>query len=193
MAQRNSGYKRLPLEFYQTPPGVTEIILPHIPKRVSRIWEPAAGDGQMADVLLDAGYAVRASDIQTGTDFFKIKTMPVGTTAIVTNSPYGNQGRVAQHFIEHALALTKPCRGFVAMLLKVDFNSGKTRRHLFAEHRAFVGKIVLVRRVRWIPNTDGGPSDNHAWYCWDWTNKAAPTIAYETPAEEGPHVNVQAS
>jgi len=103
------------------------------------------------------------------------------------------QGRVAQQFIEHALTLTKPCRGFVAMLLKVDFDSGKTRQHLFAEHRAFVGKIVLVRRVHWIPNSNGAPSDNHAWFCWDWTNKAAPTIAYETPAEEGPHINVQAS
>src|SRR6516165_6856121 len=69
MSQRNSGFRRKKLDDYPTPPWVTEALLPHLPARVRTIWEPAAGSGQMARVLKQAGYAVRASDISQGIDF----------------------------------------------------------------------------------------------------------------------------
>jgi hypothetical protein len=73
MAQRISGYGRIEADRYETEAWVTEVWLPHLPAISDDvpIWEPACGSGKMAKVLRDAGYAVFASDIETGTDFLK--------------------------------------------------------------------------------------------------------------------------
>ena len=40
-------------------------------------------------------------------------------------------------------------------------------------------KVVLRRRIMWFPSETGdGPSDNHAWYIWDWRHEGPPTIVY---------------
>jgi hypothetical protein len=75
MAQRNSEYARLPMDQYQTPDWVTEALIPHIPRRVKNVWEPAAGNGDMVKALRHHGYNVRASDIKTGKDFLKTIVM----------------------------------------------------------------------------------------------------------------------
>jgi hypothetical protein len=56
--------------------------------------------------------------------------------------PYGIQGKDAIRFIERALELVRPHRGTVAMLLKADFDSGITRRRLFADCSAWGTWIV---------------------------------------------------
>lgn len=162
MSQRISGYTRLERDTYFTPPWCVMALRPHM-QNVKSIWEPAAGNLSMAHALnCWQGVTVRATDISTGTDFLKTKHEPYAD-AIVTNPPY-NQ---AQAFIEHALEITKVTRGRVAMLLRVDFDSAKTRQHLFGRCRVFAKKIVLTERIRWFPNTKGSPSFNHAWYIWD--------------------------
>jgi hypothetical protein len=81
---------------------------------------------------------------------------------------------LALRFIEHALEHSD----LVAMLLQVDFDSGRTRKHVFRDCKAFVGKIVLVERILWFPGTDGDPSDNHAWFVWDKLNRKPPQLFY---------------
>jgi hypothetical protein len=94
---------------------------------------------------------------------------------VCTNPPYGVQGKLACQFITHALALVP----VVAMLLRVDFDSGKTRVHLFRDCKAFAHKIVLMDRIVWFEHEDAaGPSDNHAWFLWDKQHEGAPTISY---------------
>lgn len=88
MAQRNSEYARLPMDLYQTPNWVTEALIPHIPKRVKDIWEPASGAADMVKTLRHHGYSVRASDIKTGTDF--LTTTVMRGQAIITNPPYSD-------------------------------------------------------------------------------------------------------
>src|SRR6516225_4089665 len=56
VSQRVSGYERLPDDAYYTPQWVVEALLPHIPKRVTTILEPAAGNGAIVKVLQRAGY-----------------------------------------------------------------------------------------------------------------------------------------
>jgi hypothetical protein len=85
---------------------------------------------------------------------------------------------VALQFIERALEFTRPNKGAVAMLLKVDFDSGKTRRHVFAECPAFVGKVVLTERIVWFEPAIAQPSENHAWALWSWKHIGRPTISY---------------
>lgn len=179
MAQRNSGYERKERDLYETPTWVTGVLLPHIPKGAV-IWEPACATGRMANVLK----AKYASDIVTsygddGVDFLGVSTLSgrEDCTAIITNPPFA---KMAESFIRHALGLTKDVNGFVAMLLPIDFDSAKTRRDIFADCPAFSRKIVLTKRIVWFDKGDGtsNPSANHAWFCWDWTQKGPPVISY---------------
>ena len=172
MSQRESGYERKERDAYETPPWVTQCLLPHIPPRISSVWEPAAGTGQMAGVL-GAKFTVLATDIDTGRDF--LAETRTDYPAIISNPPYS----IAAKFIGHALRLTRPSSGYVAMLLRCDYHHAKTRPHLFADCTAFARMVVLTKRIRWFEDSKGGPSFNHAWFVWDWTHTGAPTLAYE--------------
>lgn len=174
MSQRDSGYARVAFDQYETPEWATRALLPHIPKHVGIIWEPAAGSGKMVRALQYGGHAVRASDIQDDIDFLTIKIDGFGDSAIITNPPYS----CAQEFIEHALTLTCDNKGFVAMLLRTDFDHARSRRHLFADHPAFSKKLVLTKRIQWFEDSKSSPSFNHAWFIWDWHNTMPPIIAY---------------
>jgi hypothetical protein len=184
MAQRNSGYERKPSEFYETPAWVTEAVVPYL--RGGPIWEPAAGGGTMLKVLRTR-FLSFGSDIEPAAhgihelDFLAADTRactPKSCGAIVTNPPYS----MAPEFCRHALKMMGPVAGQVAMLLRVDFDSGKTRRDLFQDNPAWAKKIVLLDRIEWFEPEPGkgGPSENHAWYLWDFQHKGDPAIRYAT-------------
>ncbi len=130
--------------------------------------------------VLRGQFVVLATDVQTGVDFLETEQLPdASIRGIVTNPPYDK----APEFCEHALALTKPVGGFVAMLLRVDFDSAKTRAHLFRDCRAWSKKIVLTKRIVWFVDPDTGkpkssPSENHAWFVWNHGHFGPATIEY---------------
>jgi hypothetical protein len=67
------------------------------------------------------------------------------------------------------------------MLLRVDFDSGKTRTGIFGDCSARDHKIILLDRVVFFERGDGKsqPSDNHAWFCWNARRTGgAPTLSY---------------
>jgi predicted RNA methylase len=135
----------------------------------------------MVATLAAAGFKVTASDIATGLDFLsdKARSHRAHCDAIVTNPPYGFQGKEAVRFVARALELARPHRGVVAMLLKVDFDSGITRRCFFADCPAWGTKIVLMHRVLWFESKTGNTSSvNHAWHVWSWRHKGPPVILY---------------
>jgi hypothetical protein len=169
MSQRESGYERIERDCYETPEWATSALLPYL-GNIKSVWEPAAGSGKMARVLEAAGLRVLSTDISAGQDFLLAGEQPVD--AIVT--PY----IAATRFIEHALRLTSG-GGKVAMLLRTDFDHAKTRWHLFADCAAFARKIVLTKRIRWIENSTGQQSFNHAWYIWDHEHSGEPTLKYD--------------
>lgn len=170
MSQRNSGHARIERDLYETPEWVTEVVLPHLRTGLV-IHEPAAGSGKMVRALARGGRTVTASDIATGVDF--LRTMETHE-AIVTNPPYEQ----AAEFIAHSLTLTKTAGGFVAMLLRTDFDHARTRETMFGKHKWFSKKVVLTRRIKWFEDSTGSPSFNHAWFIWDWKHTGAPTLAY---------------
>jgi hypothetical protein len=176
MSQRDSGYARVAFDQYETPEWATRALIPHIPKRVKQVWEPACGSGKMVRALKGNGFRVDGSDIQDDVDFFTIGVDGFGRhdSGIITNPPYAG----ATAFVEHALKLTHDDKGFVAMLLRTDFDHAKSRRHLFADHPAFAKKLVLTKRIQWFEDSKSSPSFNHAWFIWDWQHQGAPTIAY---------------
>jgi hypothetical protein len=173
MSQRASGYERRPNDDYPTPAWATAAIAGYLKRHALHLWEPAAGNGALADALVDRGFGV----IATTDDFLKRSALPHDRIdAIVTNPPYGEDRRsaLACAFIRHALALDVRT---VAMLLRVDFDSAKTRADLFRDCRAFTGKIVLLNRIKWFEGPSG-PSDNHAWFVWNRDRRGPPWIAY---------------
>jgi hypothetical protein len=183
MSQRFSEHPRKKRDDYPTPPWVTETVIPHLKAlNVTSIWEPAAGEGGMAAALVGAGFTVTATDLSDGINFLYDKTRSQALSrcdAIVTNPPYGVRGNLAEQFIERALDLTRPSQGTVAMLLRVDFDSGLTRRRFFAHCPAWMTKLVLLKRIQWFKSLNGNTSsDNHAWYIWSWRHDGPPRLAY---------------
>ena len=172
MSQRESGYARKPNDFYETPAWVTNALQPCL-VGARMIWDPAAGDGAMVKVMHSwPSVKVNGTDIRGGCDFLgpNIVRDSVPFDAIVCNPPYS----MAQAFIEKALQITRKPRGRVAMLLRVDYDSAKTRRHLFGSCPEFSMKLVLTSRIRWFAGSTGSPSFNHAWFIWDWANLGRP-------------------
>ncbi|MGL1921966.1 MAG: hypothetical protein OCD03_13160 [Hyphomicrobiales bacterium] len=181
MSQRDSGFTKIRNDFYATPEWAVECLM--IEESFSnRVVEPSSGQGHIADYLMFNGFFVTCIDITDHStvdiccDFLEFN---IDADNILTNPPYGNGGRLAVKFIEHSLKSTQVKQGKVAMLLRADFDSGKTRAHLFANCPAFKKKLILTDRIAWanIEQT-ATPSVNHAWFIWDWTNTEPPTIAY---------------
>jgi hypothetical protein len=178
VSQRDSGYERKERDLYETPEWVTEALLPYLPDRIEFVWEPACGSGKMQRVL-ERKFKVWATDLDQEQDFLLATTPePPKCDAIITNPPY----ELGQEFCSEALRIMENRGGFVAMLMRTDFDHAKSRTHLFRDCPAFAKKIVLMKRICWFVEADGkpkaSPSFNHAWYIWDWKHEGPPTIAY---------------
>lgn len=161
MTRANRDYPRQADEAYDTPPWVGLVIAAWLKQQaVHTIWEPAPGRGQLGRALVAHGFSVTET---RGVNFLQT-TQPRPFQAIVTNPPFGKRGELAEAFIRHALDQEAQ---IVAMLLRVDFDSGKTRRDIFADCPSFFGKIVLLDRIVWFERPGAKPSENHAWFIWD--------------------------
>lgn len=183
-----SKYARAENDLYQTEPWVTEALLRHFPVTGMTVWEPAAGNHLMADVIRESAARVMATDIATYDrphdgifDFLKGDDLGAPSTcdfvgAIITNPPYGPGNRSAVQFAEMAL---RRCPGLIALLLTAKFDFGNTRSHLFRDNARFAAKIALTDRISWTLDGTTGTED-HAWYVW--TEKPhlprAPVIIY---------------
>lgn len=174
------NYPRKNLEKYYTPAWAVDALKEaegvylHDAKLV---YDPCAGDGGItsrfaksvgSDIAPDAPWIAQA-------DYLEMPPPAEPYPAIVTNPPYGQGGRLAVAFIEKALNEAE----YVAMLLRVDFDSGDTRRHLFVDNPRFAHKYALTKRLRWtnIEQAESGPSTNHAWFVWR-KNKTFPRLGW---------------
>lgn len=191
-----SNYARRENDLYQTEPWATEALLRHFPVGPELIvWEPAAGNHLMADVLREHGAVVVTSDIATydrrhdaAVNFLERRFgyQNPKHDSIITNPPYGKGNRDAVRFAELAL---ERCHGLVALLLTAKWDFGKTRLHLTRNNPRFAAKIALVDRIQWFPGDTTGTED-HAWYVWrgvDAPSWGPPRLLYEgrTPGHRG--------
>ena len=124
----------------------------------------------MSRVLEDKGYNVLSTDLiyrgyGTGNVDF-LKTNEIFNGDIITNPPYSD----ALGFVKHAIEII-PNGNKVAMLLRLLFLEGKSRRMLFEE---FPPKTVYVAsgRIRCAKNGDfdsikSGSAQAYAWFVWE--------------------------
>ena len=112
--------QRAPFEFYPTPPEAIRALL-SVETFKGPIWEPACGDGAIAQELEAAGYDVVATDLaeygygESGRDFLA-EPEPLAPT-IITNPPYGRG--LADRFVRQALGFIAETGGSAAMLLNI--------------------------------------------------------------------------
>jgi predicted RNA methylase len=162
MGQRHSGRERRKNDGYDTPPWVIQEMIraKHIPKRARRIWEPAAGRGNLGLELLSRGYDVVMSDIEPRgpgiieRNFFDVMDpaeLGLNVDGILTNPPYGAQG---PKFVEQALKLTERNQGWVMMLLSSEWDTASQRPHLIDRCPQYVGKAIHQERIVWFEPSD---------------------------------------
>ena len=159
-------------DFYPTPQIAVESLLnaePDVLNTMVRVWEPAAGDGNIVRVLRDNGIPVIASDIERYSfdlhfvgDFLQRERAPAECSVILTNPPY----KLAAQFAEHALSLVPD----VYLLLRLAFLESVGRTELL-EHSGLRRVLVFRKRLPRMhrQNWDGPKASSSmafGWYCW---------------------------
>jgi len=141
-------------DFYPTPAALTRALLAHcaLPQH---IWEPAAGRGDIANVLTGAGHTVAQTDLidygagnlSAVQDFLSFDG-PLAP-CIVTNPPF----KIAGDFIRHGLSLCDT----VITLNRLMFLEGRARSDILDTHLAEA--LVFIERPpmmhRWSQGPDG--------------------------------------
>ncbi len=163
--------RRLPNEFYPTPPEATRALL-SVERFDGDIWEPACGDGRIARVLTEHGHTVVATDLhayghgESGVDFLRQPTPRA--KHIVTNPPYG--WGLADRFVVRALELTATTGGKVAMLLNMASLAHRQRTAWWRANPP--ARLYAVDDIVCWPEDRYGPAPAHftkhryVWAVW---------------------------
>ncbi len=179
-------------EDYRTPAEPVLALIPHLVDiRVAWVPSDRGGDSVLAATLRAHGIET----VSTDGDFLTVREPPAGADAIVDNPPFGRAGTMAVAFAAHALQLMP----FTALLLPVDFDSARSRTHLFRDCPSFAGRLILLQRIVWFPGGPASPSANHMWAIWDAgrDHRSPPIVHYEAesnlPARRRRHLSLPAS
>lgn len=160
-------YDRAEHDYYATDPYAARCLLNLEPDLSDDIWECAAGELHIAEVLQGAGKRVRCSDIvcrKAGVepiDFLEYSQRWRGD--IVTNPPYKH----AQEFVEHALSIVDQGR-LVCMFLKLTFLEGKKRQRLFDAQPPIRVWVSRSRLSCWYNGVrpESSSAIAYAWFVW---------------------------
>ncbi len=194
-----SGYERKDLDRYWTNPWMTYELIKHVGDHIQGpIWECAAGRGDMSRALSeDTLHNIYSTDLDMSEfdydigpghekSFLDETEVPLFNKwpcrSIITNPPYG---RMTDKFIRKGLEFMEIEDGveFMAMLLRSEFRSGKSRADMFGDCEHYMGELVLTTRPRWDygdPNApeNAAPRHNFSWFLWakDWNLLPSPPI-----------------
>ena len=189
------GSRREPtasLDYFPTPPKATRALIERVfPVLGVRdccnlsAWEPACGEGHIAEVLAEYFPEVFATDIFEygyggGGDFLDPKTpIPLDRDWIITNPPFGDN---AIKFVHRALELADNVAMFFRSTWAVE---GIERYKTIFRVRPptlcafFVERIALVKG-RWDPEATTATA-----YCWlIWIKGRAPRAPFWIPPDE---------
>jgi hypothetical protein len=158
-------------DFYSTPLAVIDSILPHLPLGRD-ILEPAAGDGAILQRLRARGVQrERLTAIELDRDRSlecdryartlrgdALDMSWATASLVITNPPF----KLAQRFVEKALACVEETGGTVAMLLRLTFLESRERIALHNNYPADV--YILPSRPKFVH----GKTDmvTSAWFVW---------------------------
>lgn len=177
------------LDYFPTPPWATRAFLTHVLPAVGDLapaqtaWEPACGEGHIAEVLAEQFQTVLATDIHDYgygaiADFLTTEP-PLGFKAdwIITNPPFNEK---AEAFVLRALGLAQ-CG--VAMFLRLQWleTIGRYERIFKPYPPALIAQFaerVPLCKGRWNP--EGDTATAYLWIVWR-KNHAQPTRFFWIP------------
>jgi hypothetical protein len=155
-------------DLYSTPSVATEALL-GVEQLPNRLWEPAAGRGNIVRILRAHGHMVFASDFidygspaqSVGCDFLLKKQLLHDCGAIVTNPPF----KLAEQFIAHALELAP---AMIVMLLRLAFLESERRRDILencglARVHVFHKRLPMMHRDNWA-GSKASSAMSFAWF-----------------------------
>lgn len=157
MSATNRGAERLPRDEYQTPPWAFELLIPYIDwDKVTTIFEPCRGDGNIFNMLPKKGKKRYWAEIADGRDYFKYRPPGGEVDLIVSNPPYS----IAADFLAKSLSEART----VAYLLRVNFMGSVDRVDLLNENPPDY-QLSLAPRPRFFGG--GNDATEYAWIIWD--------------------------
>lgn len=154
------------------------------------VWEPACGEGHLAERLKELGHGVISTDLFDrgygfyGINFLKQIVVPfnghVSKWAILTNPPY----KYATEFVEHAIEIL-PNGAPAIMLLKTTALEGKGRWERLYSKGYLKAVYQFSERLLCAKNGDfesmkagGGSAVSYAWFVFANDGKNAPPKIY---------------
>lgn len=180
-ASSHSANDRANYDYYATPAKAVECLL-ELESFSSKIWEPAAGELHISNVLKQNGYEVYSTDIIDRTNGGLVEKDFLSSSTgdwegdIITNPPFA----IATDFIEKALEIV-PENSKIAFFLRVQFLEGVRRRKLF-EHSPPVRVWVSSRTLRCAKNGDfasaTGNASTYCWFIWQKGFKGKPELGW---------------
>ncbi|MDD4566195.1 MAG: class I SAM-dependent methyltransferase [Eubacteriales bacterium] len=164
IAGGNTAYSRSESDYYPTPPEATKALLDYLKLQdKSQIWEPACGEGHIAEVLLEYGHSLIATDLfyqGYGEGEIDFLNSPLRSCDwIITNPPF----KLAEQFIRRCHEHNKP----FALLLKSQYWHSKSRYSLFKDVQP-TDILPLTWRPDFLFKTrgKGSPLMDCIWCVW---------------------------
>jgi hypothetical protein len=170
---KRSSFERIGNDYYRTfDPKAVNKLAPHL-QPGTRFIEPCAGDGVLADQLIKAGHkCLQSYDIDPQRadvekrDALTYEPDHAGFVWI-TNPPWSRE-------ILHPLIRHLSDQSATWLLFDADWAFTDQAKPFKRRLR----RIVVVGRLRWIPDTKMTGKDNCAWYLFDKPDPFAPTLFY---------------
>lgn len=169
-ASNHTEEEREANDFYATEPSAIDDLL-KVEDFAPIIWEPAVGEGHLANRLTKYGHSVYGTDIidrgWAGTeilDFLKFTPKEEQQVDIITNPPY----KYCSEFILKSLECVAPGRK-VAMFLKLTTLEGQKRYEEIYSKYPPKAVYVYSKRKQCAKNGDfsGSSAVCYAWFVWE--------------------------
>lgn len=144
---------------FQTPNYATEMLVPFIPAKVNKIWEPACGQNKIVNKLREYGYSVIDTDLASDIPFNFLTnnmTFLAGLDAIITNPPFSLKRKFYERCREYKVPF--------ALLIPADYSGW-----IIKAVQDGVEKIIPTRRIDYITpsNKQNSQAQFHSmWLTW---------------------------
>jgi hypothetical protein len=172
-------------DFYPTPAWATYALIDN-EKFDGTIWEPACGDGSMAQVLQQTGCKVLATDLFDrgyGDGVEDFLTTDRVEDNIVTNPPYN----AAEGFVRKGIEASR--RKF-ALLLRLAFLEGSNRQRTIFSENPPTRVWVFSERITFYPSgaiQKGSGTTAYAWFVWEKNSATETSLRWFKPGYKANH------
>ncbi len=142
---------------FQTPNYAIDLLIPYIPRDVQWVWEPACGEGKIANRLLKNKFGVFSSDILPSNDVrqhFDFLSSYNGGLAhcIITNPPFSLKRKFFAKCLEYGVPF--------ALLIPADYSGW-----IIDAIRNGAEKLIPSRRVDYITPSGLSRATGHTSNC----------------------------